>query len=90
MSKFKSFFSNGETKNEETVISIIETQEEINEALTPDEIIKKSGIKVKGQIPTDFGIQYELYKKTDIDSIKEILKDHAKLLSKGNYIFILN
>lgn len=89
MSKFKSFFSQGETKIEETVI-ITETVEEINEALTPDEIIKKSGIKVKGQIPTDFGIQYELYKKTDIDSIKEILKDHSKLLSKGNYIFILN
>jgi len=89
MSKFKSFFSSEETKIEETVI-ITETVEEINEALTPDEIIKKSGIKVKGQIPTDFGIQYELYKKTDIDSIKEILKDHSKLLTKGNYIFILN
>ena len=89
MSKFKSFFSSEETKIEETLI-ITETVEEINEALTPDEIIKKSGIKVKGQIPTDFGIQYELYKKTDIDSIKEILKDHSKLLTKGNYIFILN
>lgn len=89
MSKFKSFFSSGETKIEESVI-ITETVKEINEALTPDEIIKKSGIKVKSQIPTDFGIQYELYKKTDIDSIKEILKDHSKLLSKGNYIFILN
>ena len=88
MSKFKHFLIK-EIKVQEPEI-VLETLEVIEEAefLNPLEIIKKSGVKVKAQLPTDFGVQFELYKKTDVEDIKKFVKD-SKLLVKGNYIFIL-
>lgn len=63
----------------------IETKPSKN--LSFEEILKANGIKVKNRILTDFGVQFELFKKPNIDEIEEMFTN--KILFKGNYIFVL-
>lgn len=54
---------------------------------TPEEILLQNGFKIKSRILTDFGTQFELFKKIDSETIKE-LHQFGQVLQKGNFIFI--
>ena len=58
------------------------------EAVTPEEILRKEGYKIKLITGTAFGTQISLSKKYDQDKIKEILKNFT-IKFKGNELFIV-
>jgi hypothetical protein len=65
---------------------------DINEAKeepkSAEEILRNENIKVKNRILTDFGTQFELFKKPNKDDLEKLFKkDNLRI--KGNFIFIL-
>lgn len=70
---------------------LIEEAEQITESkpvqvdLTPEQILKNAGFKIKSRILTDFGTQFELFKKIDPETLKQL----GETRMKGNLIFVL-
>jgi len=57
-----------------------------------DEILKAAGIKIKSKIQTDFGNQYEFFKKNagqDEISIDNLFPDN-EVMFKNNFIFVVS
>jgi hypothetical protein len=72
----------------EKVSDIISHINEAKEQLkSSEEILRDNKIKIKNRILTDFGTQFELFKKPNKDDLKKLFKAD-NLYIKGNFIFI--
>lgn len=86
--KFKKFFNqepdNKHSGESDEILPLKESKPYPTD-LEPENILKNAGYKVKSRILTDFGIQYELFKKIDKDTLESL----GETLVKGNLIFVI-
>ena len=82
---FKHIDKNDNKINKEKSESKILTEKE---SISPEEILRSNGLKIKLITPTSFGVQIDFSKKYDENKIKELLKDF-NIKIKNNSIFIV-
>ena len=60
---------------------------ELNEDTDVEQLLRSKNIKIKDINFTNFGTEYILAKKYDVDDLEDILKDF-KIKIKGNSVFV--
>ena len=82
---FKEFFG---PKNDGFNIDVIQEEEIIDtlsEAKTPEDKIRKAGIKIKSTMPSPLGTFIEFFNKDDLKKASKIVKPKS---TKGNTILV--
>jgi len=72
-------------------LAIPERLQESKALSSPEDVLTSAGFKIKSRILTNFGNEYETYKKVDTETIKllENIAEVKEVLQKNNLIFIL-
>jgi hypothetical protein len=69
--------------------AIVESENKIDEAKKPEEVLRGAGYKIKLVTPTSFGTQIDFAKKYNEDEIKDLLKDFT-IKIKNKSVFIVD
>lgn len=84
---FLKYFKEKAQENE-----IQEPLESLSESQNPvsiQDFFSSEGLKIKSRIITDFGVQYEFYKRPNVDNFLNFFKNKNEIIFKSNLVFIL-